>query len=98
MNFEAFFIEPEPGDIVEIYTPVLYLHFLTGYCRSVIQTPTHLHFLGGFRRVSDVDLTHCRAESCAWECVPLAKASIGFAQEQPWMRLTEFPKQKPSNS
>ncbi len=98
MNFEVFFIEPEPGYIVEIYTPVRFHHFLTGYCRRVMQTPTHLHFFEGFKRVSDIDLTHCRAELCEWVCVPLTKASIGFAPEQPWMRLTEFPKQKPSDS
>ena len=89
MSFEAFFIEPEPGHVVEIYTLHRYHFFLTGYCRSVIQTPTHLHFLGGFKRVSNIDLTHCRAESHEWECVPLAKASIGFAPEQPWMRLPQ---------
>ena len=96
MNFEAFFIEPPFGYIVEIYTPVLYHHFLTGYCRSVMQTPTHLHFLGGFKRASNIDLTSCWAESCEWECVPLAKVSIDIAQEQPWMRLANSPDRKSS--
>jgi len=91
MNFEAFVIEPEPGHVVEIHTLHLYHFFLTGYCRSVIQTPTHLHFLGGFKRISNVDLTHCRAEPHEWECVPVAKASIGFSLEQPWMRLPQPP-------
>jgi len=96
MNFEAFFIQPGPGHIVEIYTPVLYHHFLTGYCRSVIQTPTHLHFLGGFKRVSNLDLTHCRAVPCEWDCMPIGKAAVWMAPEQPWMRLPGPPERKSS--
>jgi len=87
MKLELFFIRPAPGVVVEIYTLHLYHYFLTGYCRSVIQTPTHFHSIGGFKRVSDLDLTHCRAVPCEWEYLPLSKASVGFVPEQPWMRL-----------
>lgn len=90
MNFEAFLIEPEPGHVVEIYTLHRYHYLLTGYCRAVIQTPNHLHFIGGFKRESNVDLTHCWAMPNEWESVSLNEASIGFIREQPWMRLQQL--------
>lgn len=90
MNFEVFYIQPEPGYVVEIYTLHLYHYFLTCYCRSVIQTPTHLHFLGGFKRESTIDLKKSWAVLYEWESVSLNKASIGFIWEQPWMHLHQL--------
>lgn len=90
MNFKVFYIRPDSGWVVEIYTLHLYHYFLTGYCRSVIQTPTHLHFLGGFKRESTNDLKTSWAVLYEWESVSLNKASIGFIREQPWMRLQQL--------
>lgn len=96
MNFEVFFIQPEPGHVVEIYTLHRYHYFLTGFCRGVIHTPTHVHFVGGFERVSNTDLRNCRAVPREWECVPITRVSLGVVPEQPWMRVPSHSKGRPS--
>jgi len=94
MSLNLYYLQPAPGHVVEIYTLHHYHYFLTGFCRGVIHTPTHIYFVDGFERVSDADLRNCRAVPREWECVPIAQASIGFAPEQPWMRLPHLPERK----
>jgi hypothetical protein len=60
----------------------------------VIHTPTHVHFVGGFERVSDAGLRNCRAVPRDWECAPIARVSLGVVPEQPWMRVPSHPEGK----
>ena len=94
MNVELFFLQPAPGHVVEIYSLHLYHYFLIGYCRALIKTDKHIHFVGGFKRLWDLDMRHTWAVPYEWPSLQIEKASVELVPEQRWMRHSQPPERK----
>ena len=87
MNFEVFAFLPPEGHVLRIYSRHGQCEFLIGFCRGLLLSGQHIHFINSFHRASNAAMTLTWAAPCSPEPVLLVGYSFDLCEEQPWMAL-----------
>jgi len=95
MNIPSFLLQPEPGQIIQIYVRHRRVDFRYGFCRAIHHAGRYVQFVGGFRRREDPSMTTRWAESCDFGIQPFERFSFDLATEAEWMSLNKPPQSSP---
>jgi len=91
MKIVSHLLQPEPGQIIQVYVRHRRVDFRYGFCRAIHHAGRHVQFIGGFRRREDPLLPTPWAEPHDFGIQPFERYSFELAPEAEWMSLTTPP-------
>ena len=91
MNIPSFLLQPEPGQIIQIYVRHRRVDFRYGFCRGIHHAGRYVQFVGGFRCRENPSMSLRWAEPHSFGIQPFERFSFELAPEAEWMSLNKPP-------